>query len=175
MKYQHRHQIQNHITHRGQQQHIEGSPAITQGPQHCRGNVVDELEEQPQGVNAEVGHRIPKQVILHPQHPVQQPSCPNKGQDGKGHAHSHQHQHGGGHTPAHLRHGSGPVELGNHNGGTSGHAHGNRDKQQGQRGTGAHSRQGCLSHKIAHNDAIYRIVELLQQVARHQRQSKEKN
>ena len=68
----------------------------------------------------------------------------------------------------------GAEELGHHHRAAHGQSggHGHRQKHDGE--GGAHGRHCVLAHKFSHHRGVHHIVELLEQIARHHGQGKEK-
>ena len=171
----HEQQIKHHIEERRDQQEIQRRPAVAQRAQKRRRNVIPKLEHQPRGIDAEVQNRLRQQRLRRAEEAAQQKLRAQK--PDRAHHKSHrQHQHDrcrG--IPAQLFGPPGAKILRDENARANGEAQRQRRKQDRQRRARADSRERLLPLKIADDNGIRRIIELLQQVSQHDRQRKLQN
>ena len=67
-----------------------------------------------------------------------------------------------------------PEELGDHHVAAHGQPRGHRHRQKHNGKGGAYGRHRVLPHELPHHHGVHHVVQLLEQIARHHGQGKEK-
>ena len=166
------HQIQHDVGHRGPCQIDEGAAGVSGGVQDAGSHVVHYTEQHAAKIDADVGHGIPQHlgggIHGHQQGPAAGDAA---------HSEQQAHDHGDGQRGVHGLLGFpvvlGPQELRHHHARAHGQALAEADEQVDGGTAGAHGGQRVGTDKVAHDDAVGGVVQLLQQVAEDQRQGEQ--
>ena len=166
--------VQHQIQHRGHAQEIQRRPGISHGPEDGGDAVVQKLEHQSQGIHREICDGQGDQFLPPDVHQTRhKPAGAGQTDEHGGQAHPAQEHQRGGHSTFQLVPASGAVKLGDHDAAAVAEAQGKGQKQECQRGAGAHGGQRRLAHIVAHHDAVHRVVQLLEELPGHDGQGKE--
>ena len=174
VQHQHAHKVQNDVQHRRNRQKQQRHHRVANGAQQVCKVVIQKSSRNAQKDDEQVFLHQWAQLLRHPQHP--QDSVQSQ-------IHQHvQHQRDACNEDERKEHAlPHPVLLAaailHGNGRTAAHAQAQQNRgEEGHEGIGrAHCRQRVCAEKAAHYPCIRNVVHLLQQIAQHQRQSKQQN
>jgi hypothetical protein len=164
LEYDNKKQVEPDVEDGRDDQEIQGSLRITQSPQYGAGSVEPEKRHEACHDDGQVGGGFRHQFIRK----VDQAKDP----PGEDNTHNRQYNSGdeqkdihGLDGPLDPFHVPGPEILGDDDGATEGHADDQGDQGEDDGEGGADCGQGIFAQKIPHDDGVYDVVELLEQVA----------
>ena len=168
----HKGEVKHDVQNRGDEQEIERGLAVAQRAQQRGRDIIPELEHEARGVDAEIQQRQRQQRLRRAERARKQESRAADADERHQKPHR-QHQHDGcrGILPQLLLPRSAEI-LRDQHARADGKADGERGKQNRQRRAGAHGGQRLLAVEIADNDGVGGVIQLLQQIPRHDRQGK---
>ena len=157
----HQEDIQPDIHQTANHQEVEGPPGIPHRPQDAGTHVVDEISNDSQKVNPDVGDRM-GQHILRGVHGPQGNGGDEPPENHQGEAPRQGEGHSGVHRTLAALPVPGPVKLGdNHRrAGSDTHKKAHQEVNEGAGGP-AHGSQGLLSHILPHNHRVGGVIKLL--------------
>ena len=172
--HQHAHQIQDHIEHCRHGQEQQRDHGVTDGPQEVCKVVIQKGGRDAQKNDAEIFLHQEDELFRHTQYP-QDAIQPQVHQHIERHRHARDEHEGLEHALPHA--GLFPAAVLHGDGCAAAHAQPQQDGgEKGHEGVGrAHRRQRIRAEKASHHPGVGDVVHLLQQVAEHQRQSKQQD
>ena len=154
--------VQHDVDEGRHNEEVERTFGITRRPQDVGAHVIKDLGDHAQEVDAQIERRIP-QDLRRGAHQPQNRLGGQQPQHGEQRADDHAEHQGGVHLPVHSVQVPGAVTLGHHHAGTAAKAHKQPHQQVDKGPGGAHRRQGIGAHKIADDQRVGGVVQLLEQ------------
>ena len=167
---QHRdeHQVQNDVRARRAGQIDERALGVACRIQDARRHVVHHAEQHAAEVDLHISHSV-LQHLRRGVHPHQQAAGDQNAADGQHQAQDARNGKRGVHRDLRVLPVLRAQILRHHNARAHGHALAEPDQQKDGRPAGAHRGQRVAAQKVAHNDGVGGVVQLLKQVAQDQR------
>ena len=155
-------QVQHDVQPGGQRQEVNRGPAVPQGADDGRQQVIQEYHRNAHEDDEDIGVGIPKEVGRGV-HGDQDIPAEDAGAHGE-----HQGNDGGqvggvGHIPAHLGVVLGAHPLGHGDGEAGAHPQAESDDEKVDGAGGAHRPQGLGAQQLAHDHGVHHVIELLEQ------------
>ena len=174
VQHQHAHQVQDHIEHCRHSQEQQRDHGVADGPQKVCKVGIQKGGRDTQKNDAEIFLHQRDDLLRYPQHP-QNAAQPQVHQHIERHRHARDEHEGLEHALPHA--GLFPASVLHGDGCAAAHAQPQQDGgEKGHEGVGrAHRRQRIRAEEAPHHPGIGDVVHLLQQVAEHQRQSKQQD
>ena len=164
-------QVQHHVDHRGHDQVVQGVTAVAHGLEDARRRIVEDDEDNPVKIDAEIQNGIGQHAFGRA-HPDEQAGGEQHARDGGDHAGHQAEGHRGVHGHLHARVVPRAVVARDDHAGPREDTAEQPHHQENQVAGGTHRRQRVASQKIAHHQGIHHVVELLEKVAPEQGQGK---
>ena len=166
-------QVQHDVCQAGDHQEDQGRLAVPLGVIDAVESVVEEQEDRAAEIDLQIRPGVGHDIRVRAQQ-LQQGTGQQRSQAHDEEPQDAQRDDGGGDGGLHLMDAPGTEQLGHHHRTAHGQpgGHGHRQKHDGE--GGAHGRHCVFAHKFSHHRGVHHIVELLEQIARHHGQGKEK-
>ena len=173
-------EVEHGVEHGADAEEVHARPAVAHRTEYARYGVVDVLEDEAHGVDGEVLDGVSPAGLVRDTHEAHdQQLGAEAAEDGERGAQAGLGYEQRGGRPPELMFAPCAVELGDEHASAVGKAQGDGQKEEDERGAAAHGGEHGVRYLLrrpavaADDDAVHRVVQLLQKLAGHDRQRKE--
>ena len=167
------HDVQHDVRHGRADQEEQRPSGIADGAQDARADVVNQRRNHAQKIDVDVGHRVPQHILRrahHHQHGSARPNAEHGQRRAAGQRQRHRRVHRAGHVVRPAR----TEKLRNNDRRAGRQADEKADQQIDQRARrAADRRQRLLADKLADDNGVRRVIELLEKCAQHNREKEQ--